>query len=279
MISRILATFLFVAATSQPLHAAPTASITKQTVSGSGTFEHGRDLRAVVNRATFHPIDNHFALSVSGRMGWVITGQWVRRGNELTLVVANMNNTPASGTGEVRLGQRGTVESVNLSGSTRGGSYKVRFKTGEVAQEPAEKPQKSPAPSSVRLGPAEPRQDAAAKVEAERESFNRTRRGSGALRYVGGTLIPLTAGDIDLSPAGRVTVRLIGGGETYEFEGVWGTAGDRSRLDLTLHPSSGENGVVTGTAHMDGSGRALDRLDLQGFRGERSFQLTFRAGR
>lgn len=266
--------FLIAVAVPYLTHAAQPGALAKHTVTGSGTFEHGREVRATVDRATFHPIDHHFALSVSGRMGWVITGQWVRQGNELVLTVANMNNNPAKGAGEVRLGGRGTLESVKLSGSTRGGTYRVRFKSGEKA------PPQSPAPlNSVRLGPPSSGQESSPPMEEKaRDSFDRTKRGTGALRFSGAPLIPLTAGDVDLSPSGRVKVRLIGGGETHEFEGVWGSGGDRSKLDLTLHPASGANGVVTGTAHMDRTGRALDRLELQGFRGDRSFQLSFRAG-
>lgn len=268
-------TFLLLAlAVPRLLPAAPPPALAKHTVTGAGTFEHGREVRANVDRATFHPIDHHFALSVSGRMGWVITGQWVRQGNEIALTVANMNNNAAKGSGEVRLSGRGTLESVKLSGSTRGGAYRMRFKSGEKAPPPSPAP-----PNSVRLGPSSSGREPAPPVEEKpRDSFDRSKRGTGALRFSGGPLIPLTAGDVDLSPSGRVKVRVIGGGETHEFEGVWGSGGDRSKLDLTLHPSSGANGVVTGTAQMDRSGRALDRLELQGFRGDRSFQLSFRAG-
>ncbi len=255
-------------------HAARPVALAKHTVTGSGTFEHGREIRANVDRATFHPIDHHFALSVSGRMGWVITGQWVRQGSEIALTVANMNNSPAKGSGEVQLGARGTVESVKLSGSTRGGSYRVRFKAGAKAPPPSPAP-----PTSVRLGPSSSGRESSPPAEERApDAFDRTKRGRGELRFSGAPLIPLTAGDVELSPSGRVKVRLIGGGETHEYEGVWGSAGDRSKLDLTLHPSSGPNGVVTGTASMDRTGRALDRLELQGFRGDRSFQLSFRAG-
>ena len=259
-------------AASLPARASQPATLVKHTVSGAGTFEQGRRLRAPVDRATFHPIDRSFALSVSGRMGWVITGQWTRQGSTVALTVANMNNAPARGAGELKLDERGTVESIKLTGSSNGAAYQVRFKAGAS-------PAASPTPPIVRLGPSAPRPRPPAASAAERDPFDRTRHGTGALHYAGAPLIPLTAGAVELTPAGRVSVRVTGGGATHRFEGVWGSGGDRSVLDLTLHPSDGPNGVVTGTARMDASGHALDRLDLQGFRGDRVFQLTFRAGR
>ncbi len=245
-------------------------SLVKLTVSGSGTVEQGRSLRAEVNRATFHPIDQHFALSVSGRMGWVITGQWEREGDEVILTVANMNNTPARGSGEVKLDGRGNVESVKVSGSSRGGAYKVRFKAGAPAPG---------APPSVRLGPgSDPRPGASVLKPFAAGQFDRSRRGRGALTFSGGAPITLTSAEVQMSAGGRVSVRAIGGGSAYRFEGTAGSSGTRDALDLVLHSSEG-SGVVTGSAEMDASGRAVERLELQGWLSGRPFQLSFRAGR
>jgi hypothetical protein len=245
-------------------------SLVKHTVSGSGTFEQGRGLRAEVNRATFHPIDQHFALSVYGRMGWVITGQWERDGDEVILRVANMNNTPARGSGELKLDGRGNVDSVKVSGSTSGGAYRVRFKAGAPAPG---------TPPSVRLGPgSDPQPGTAVLKPFATEEFDRSRRGRGALTFSGAEPITLTAAEVQISPGGRVSVRATGGGSTYRFEGTAGSSGARDALDLVLHSSEG-SGVVTGSAEMDGSGRAVERLQLQGWLGSRPFQLNFRAGR
>jgi hypothetical protein len=255
---------------STPAEAARPGSLVKHTVSGAGTFEQGRSLRAEVTRATFHPIDHHFALSVSGRMGWVITGQWRRDGDEVLLAVSNMNNTPAKGSGELQLDSRGNVESLKVNGSTRGGSYKVRFKTGALVSST------SPPPPSVRLGPGvadRPMPPAA----PDREEFDRSQRGRGAMKIDGDPAIYLHAAEVTLHPGGRVSIRTQGGGETFRFEGTSGSSGNRAALDLVMHATSGGAGVVTGTARMDRSGRSVDELDLQGWFGSRPFQLTFRA--
>ena len=246
-------------------------ALVKHTVSGSGTFEQGRGMRAEVNRATFHPIDQHFALSVYGRMGWVITGQWKREGDEVTLVVSNMNNTPARGSGEVKLDGRGNVDSVKLSGSSRSGAYKVRFKAGAPS---------APAPPSVRLGPgSDPRPNPTVLKPFAIEDFDRSRRGRGALTFSGGPPTMLTAAEVEISGSGRVSVRADAGGNTYRFEGTSGSSGSRDDLDLVLHSSAAGSGVVTGTARMDRSGRAVEELSLQGWLGSRPFQLHFKASR
>jgi hypothetical protein len=247
-------------------------SLVKHTVSGSGTFEHGRGLRAEVNRATFHPIDQHFALSVFGRMGWVITGQWERDGDEVILRVANMNNTPARGSGELKLDRRGNVTSVKLSGSSQGGSYRVRFKAGASSEG---------APASVRLGPGSGARESAGPTlkPFETERFDRSRHGRGALTFSGSAPIQLSAAEVDLSDGGRISIRAAGGGDTFRFEGTAGSAGSREELDLVLHAIGGDSGVVTGTARMDRSGRAVEQLSLQGWLGSRPFQLSFRAGK
>lgn len=242
-------------------------SLLKHTVSGSGTFEQGRGLRAEVNRATFHPIDHHFALSVSGRMGWVITGQWQRDGDEVILAVANMNNTPARGSGQIKLDGRGNVESVKLSGTTRGGAYRVRFKAGPAG------PVGSSEPVAVRLGPGS---GAETLPRGERQSFNRSQHGRGVLTFSGAPQIPLTSAEVQLLASGRIRVRAEGGGTAYHFEGTAGSSGTREDLDLVLHASGG-GGVVTGTARMDRSGRSVEHLALQGWLGNRPFQLDFRA--
>jgi hypothetical protein len=243
-------------------------SLVKHTVSGSGTFEQGRRQRAEVNRATFHPIDHHFALSVFGRMGWVITGQWQREGDAVTLVVANMNNTPARGSGELKLDGRGNVESVKISGTSQGGAYKVRFKAGAPA---------AAEPATVRLGPGSAVQSDPRDLRA-RDTFDRSRQGRGALTFSGGAPTQLTSAEVDLAPGGRIVVRADAGGASYRFEGTAGASGSREELDLVLS-SAGGGGVVTGSARMDRSGRSVEHLQLQGWLGSRPFQLDFRAGR
>lgn len=255
----------------EALAVASTRSLVKHTVSGSGTFEQGRGLRAEVNRATFHPIDQHFALSVFGRMGWVITGQWERDGDEVILRVANMNNTPARGSGELKLDGRGNVASVKLSGSSQGGAYRVRFKAGPT----------SAIPPSVRLGPGGGSREAASAVlkPFETDRFDRSRHGRGALTFSGSAPIQLSSAEVDLADSGRISVRATGGGSTFHFEGTAGSSGSREELDLVLHATGSDSGVVTGTARMDRSGRTVESLALQGWLGSRPFQLSFRAGR
>ncbi len=263
------AALIAVALAFSPSALARPGSLVKHTVSGSGTFEQGRGMRAEVNRATFHPIDQHFALSVSGRMGWVITGQWKRDGDEVLLVVSNMNNTPARGSGELKIDGRGNVESVKLSGTSRGGAYKVRFKTGAQSASP---------PPSVRLGPGSSAERPESPIVRERYVFDRSRHGRGALTFSGSAPIHLDSAEVEVSASGRASIRADGGGATYRFEGTAGSSGSREDLDLVLHSSS-SRGVVTGTARMDRSGRAVEHLALQGWLASRPFQLTFRAGR
>ncbi len=246
-------------------------SLVKHTVSGSGTFEQGRGLRAEVNRATFHPIDQHFSLSVSGRMGWVITGQWERDGDEVILRVANMNNTPARGSGELKLDGRGNVESVKVSGSSRGGAYKVRFKAGAPAPG---------APPSVRLGPgSEPQPNTAILKPFEPTTYDRSRRGHGAIKLAGAPSSPIVSADVQLLGSGRVSVRAISAGNTYRFEGTAGSRSQREELDLVLHATGGGSGVVTGTARMDRSGHSVEELELRGWLHGQPFLLDFQAGR
>jgi hypothetical protein len=261
---RLLA-LLLLAAT---VHAAPPGALVKHTVSGSGTVEQGRGLRAAVDRATFHPIDHYFALSVSGHMGWVITGTWAWQGRDVALSVNNMNNTPARGSGSVELDSRGSVESLKLSGSARGGSYKVRFKSGAPAR--AEKKL-----ATVRLGPQSARP---APTPAPRaETFDRSRRGKGTYALAGAGPLRLLAADVQLSASGRVSVRLQSERETLRYEGTFGSNGGRPPYDLVLHTVAGGSGIVTGSARMDRGGKAVETLDLQGLRDGRPFRAQFRA--
>ena len=263
--SFISAAIIAAALTFSPAASARQGALVKHTVSGTGTFEQGRGMRADVNRATFHPIDQHFALSVSGRMGWVITGQWKREGDEVLLFVSNMNNTPARGSGELKIDDRGNVESVKVSGTTRGGAYKVRFKATASSASP---------PPAVRLGPG----SIAELPGSPLDGFDRTRRGRGALTFSGAAPIYLRTAEVEVSRSGQVFVRTDGAGATYRFEGTAVASELREDLDLVLHSSS-SGGVVTGTARMDRSGRGVEHLALQGWLGNRPFQLDFRAGR
>ena len=272
--SRALVSLLVTVLLSLPAVAAGRpGSLVKHTVSGSGTFEQGRNIRAEVNRATFHPIDHHFSLSVSGRMGWVITGQWQRQGDEVILRVSNMNNTPASGSGALQLGPRGTVQSVKVSGSTRGGAYRVRFKSGALL---------AGAPPSVRLGPSTsaPRPPPV-PLQPFRATgdFDRCRRGHGVLQKSGAAPIVILAADVQLLGTGRVSVRVVSAGRTFRFDGTAGSSGSREELDLVLHASDGGTGAVTGTARMDRSGRAVEDLALRGWLEGQPFALRFAAGR
>lgn len=246
-------------------------TLVKHTVSGSGSFEQSRGVRAEVNRATFHPIDHHFSLSVYGRMGWVITGQWTREGDEVLLKVANMNNNPARGSGELKLDSRGNVESVNLSGSGRGGAYRVRFKAA---------PQTASAPPTVRMGPgpddAPPKAPVLKPFDAT-GGFDRSRRGQGLLRMAGSAPITILSAELQTLGAGRVSIRATSPGNTFRFEGTASSSPSRDELDLVLHGSGGASGVVTGTALMDRSGRTLEDLDLRGWMDGRTFVLDFQA--
>lgn len=254
-----------------PVATARQGGVVKHTVSGSGIFEQGRGMRAEVNRATFHPIDQHFALSVSGRMGWVITGQWERDGDEIILRVSNMNNTPARGSGEVKLDSRGNVDTVKLSGTSRGGAYKVKFKAG--APGPV-------SPPSVRLGPgSEPTPKPSVLEPFSQEAFDRSRRGRGAMKLAGGMTVSVVSADVQMTPSGRVSVRATTAGNTYRFDGTAGSSASREELDLVLHAVGNESGVVTGTARMDRSGQAVDELELRGWLHGQPFLLDFKAGR
>jgi hypothetical protein len=248
-------------------------TIVKHTVSGSGVFEQGRSVRAEVNRATFHPIDHNFALSVFGRMGWVITGYWQRDGDELVLQVKNMNNMPARGSGEVKLDSRGQIQMVNLSGSTRGGAYRVRFKTGALTA--------SNVPP-VRMGPGRSYPSASTgplKPFSGTPTYDRSRRGSGEMRIAGTAPIEITSAEVQIVSPGRVIVRASSAANAFRFEGTAGTSGSREEFDLVLHASSGGSGVITGTAVMDRSGQAVEDLELRGWIYGRSFSLEFEADR
>lgn len=271
---RTLLLLLAAALSFTPIRAgARDAAIVKHTVSGSGTFEQGRGIRADVNRATFHPIDHNFALSVFGRMGWVITGHWERDGDEIVLHVKNMNNTPARGSGEVKLDSRGQMQVVNLSGSTRGGAYRVRFKTGALTASNVPPVRMGPGRSypSASTGPLKPFNGA--------PTYDRSRRGSGEMRIAGTAPIEITSADVQILSPGRVAVRVSGAANTFRFEGTAGTSGSREEFDLVLRATSGGTGVITGTARMDRSGHSVHELELRGWIYGRGFALEFEADR
>lgn len=213
---------------------------TNTTAYGSGTLRVGATSESLRQATVVLKSNGRFEVAVYPTRGdvWRCDGRFTRRSSTSATLDIRDGTGNAKGSGTVLLGTRQRLQSLDLSGTSRGGGFSIKFD----------------ADMEGGMGSGRPGSGSASGFE-----INASREGSGRIR-IGGNSGTLSKAYVELKNNGDAQIKVFSTKE-YEFKGNW----VRSRGGYDVEITSGiDSSRTRAKATIDGSGGSFRTINMTG---------------